>query len=169
MEIRRGIRSCGFTRGDPDTEEAGGRAAPDTVRLAANTRGGCIVCRVMSGQPLASALPVSGTESATADRLAGLFDAHHQRLYRLTRRRSSGSDEAQDLVQDTLLKGALAIRSVPDGAAREEVWLVRVLVNLRHARWRREAVRRRVMSARPLDSGIERATQESRTIARRLV
>ena len=39
-----------------------------------------------------------------ADRLAALFDSHHDRLYRLARRLSPSADDALDLVQETFLK-----------------------------------------------------------------
>lgn len=96
----------------------------------------------MNGQPIASALPVS-VPSSPADRLAALFDAHHDRLYRLARRLSSSADDALDLVQETFLRAARSPTSVPSGCSREEAWLVRVLVNIRRDEWRKTAVRRR--------------------------
>jgi RNA polymerase sigma factor (sigma-70 family) len=82
--------------------------------------------------------------AAAADRLATLFDAHHQRLYRLARRMSRSADEARDLVQDTFLRAARAPAAVPSGASAEEAWLVRVLVNLCRDRWRQTANRDRL-------------------------
>lgn len=76
-------------------------------------------------------------------RLAGLFDAHHQRLYRLARRLSSSADDARDLVQDTYLRAAQKVGAVPTGASSEEAWLVRVLINICRDRWRQSTVRRR--------------------------
>jgi RNA polymerase sigma-70 factor (ECF subfamily) len=96
----------------------------------------------MNGLPIAAALPATSSESA-AERLATLFDAHHDRLYRLARRMVPTADDALDLVQETFLKAARASRSIPAGAAGEEAWLVRVLVNIRRDQWRRGAVRRR--------------------------
>jgi RNA polymerase sigma-70 factor (ECF subfamily) len=78
-----------------------------------------------------------------ADRVAALFDAHHQRLYRLARRLTSSADDALDLVQETFLRTAGAPSSVPIGADREEAWLVRVLINLRRDQWRKAAVQKR--------------------------
>jgi RNA polymerase sigma-70 factor (ECF subfamily) len=78
-----------------------------------------------------------------AARLAELFDAHHQRLYRLARRLCQGADEALDLVQETFLHAARAPESIPSGSRNEEAWLVRVLVNITRDRWRRTAVRKR--------------------------
>jgi RNA polymerase sigma factor (sigma-70 family) len=95
----------------------------------------------MSG-PIVSTLSIAMAEQP-ADRIAALFDAHHQRLYRLARRLTSGADDALDLVQETFLRAARAPRSVPIGADREEAWLVRVLVNLRRDQWRKAAVQKR--------------------------
>jgi RNA polymerase sigma-70 factor (ECF subfamily) len=81
---------------------------------------------------------------AAADRLGALFDAHHQRLYRLARRMSRDADEARDLVQDTFVRAARSPTSVPSGESAEEAWLVRVLVNLCRDRWRQTANRERL-------------------------
>ena len=75
-------------------------------------------------------------------RLGALFDAHHQRLYRLARRLTPTEDDALDLVQETFLKAARG-SGVPDDAANAEAWLVRVLVNTRRDSWRKDAQRRR--------------------------
>jgi RNA polymerase sigma-70 factor (ECF subfamily) len=86
----------------------------------------------------------AGTRSEDGEgpvRLAMLFDAHQARLYRLARRMSSSADDAQDLVQETFLRAARAIRSIPDGGRAEEAWLVRVLVNVCRDGWRRKAIR----------------------------
>jgi RNA polymerase sigma factor (sigma-70 family) len=77
------------------------------------------------------------------ERLAALFDAHEARLYRLARRLVTSADEANDLVQETFLRAATSLASVPAGPYREEAWLVRVLVNLRRDQWRRSGVRKR--------------------------
>jgi len=95
----------------------------------------------MSGQPLATSLSIA-IEETSSDRVAALFDAHHQRIYRLARRMTSSADDALDLVQETFLRAARAPRSIPEGDSREEAWLVRVLVNLRRDEWRKAAVRR---------------------------
>ena len=80
-----------------------------------------------------------------AVRLGILFDAHHQRLYRLARRLSSSADEASDLVQETFLRAARSPQSVPAGFGdNAEAWLVRVLVNIRRDEWRRAAARKRL-------------------------
>src|SRR5262249_56085654 len=82
-----------------------------------------------------------------ADGLWALCDAHEDRLYRLARRLAPGADEARDLVQETFLRAASSLASVPEGATREEAWLVRVLVNIRRDQWRRAAVRMRSAAA----------------------
>ena len=59
-------------------------------------------------------------------RLGALFDAHHQRLYRLARRLAGGTDDARDLVQETFLRAARSPRSVPEDVPNQEAWLVRI-------------------------------------------
>jgi RNA polymerase sigma-70 factor (ECF subfamily) len=102
----------------------------------------------MSGQPIVSAMAIA-VEERPSDRIAALFDAHHQRLYRLARRLTHSADDALDLVQDTFLRAARAPGSVPFGAEREEAWLVRVLINLRRDQWRKAVVRKRHDEPRP--------------------
>jgi RNA polymerase sigma-70 factor (ECF subfamily) len=96
----------------------------------------------MNGLPIAAALPAT-LSASSADRLAALFDAHYERLYRLARRLVPTADDALDLVQETFLKAARAPSSIPSGFADAEAWLVRVLVNIRRDQWRKAAVRRR--------------------------
>ena len=96
----------------------------------------------MNGLPIATILPAA-LPTAAADRLALLFDAHHERLYRLARRLVPTADDALDLVQETFLKAARAPRSIPTGFADEEAWLVRVLINIQRDQWRKAAVRKR--------------------------
>ena len=96
----------------------------------------------MNGLPIATALPATLPQSAE-ERLAALFDAHHERLYRLARRLVPTPDDALDLVQETFLRAARTLSSIPSGFADEEAWLVRVLVNIRRDQWRKAAVRRR--------------------------
>src|SRR5712691_6479222 len=96
----------------------------------------------MNGLPMASVLPVA-LPGSPADRLSALFDAHHDRLYRLARRLAPNADAALDLVQETFLKAARSPTSVPLGLTNEEAWLVRVLVNIRRDQWRKTAVRKR--------------------------
>lgn len=100
------------------------------------------------------ALGVAASDDCGADvperRLHALFDAHHQRLYRLARRLVATSDEARDLVQDTFVRAAQTWRTAPPDIAKEEAWLVRVLVNLCRDRWRRRSVRRRFIQQHAL-------------------
>ena len=81
------------------------------------------------------------------DRLAILFDGHHDRLYRLARRLTASADDALDLVQETFLKAARYPRSIPVGFANEEAWLVRVLINIRRDQWRKNLTRSRFEAA----------------------
>jgi RNA polymerase sigma-70 factor (ECF subfamily) len=110
----------------------------------------------MTGE--AVALPSKATSAAaeTAEsRIARLFDAHHQRLYRLARRMAATAEDAHDLVQETFLRTARSPGSVPDGAQPEEAWLVRVLVNVCRDGWRKRATRARLnaeAALRPLPS-----------------
>ena len=105
---------------------------------------------------------------AAADRLGTLFDAHHQRLYRLARRLSGSADEARDLVQDTFLRAARAPASLPAGPSAEEAWLVRVLINLCRDRWRQTANRERLdRSTAP--RGIPAVDPEPALVARSVV
>ena len=99
------------------------------------------------------------------DRAASLFDAHADRLYRLARRLTPTADAASDLVQETFLRAARSLHSIPEGG--EEAWLVRVLVNVRRDEWRKAGVRQRFAamfpsaghgSADPSDALIAHAT-----------
>lgn len=90
------------------------------------------------------AMPADQCPADAAERVGLLFDAHHQRLYRLARRLSRSSEDARDLVQETFLRAAQSIGSIPTGNSHEEAWLVRVLVNICRDGWRRSAVRRRL-------------------------
>src|SRR5258708_20965223 len=84
----------------------------------------------MNGQPMAADLPVALPDSRT-DRLGALFDAHHDRLYRLARRLAPGVDDALDLVQETFLKAVRSPSSFPSGGVDEEAWLGPALANPR--------------------------------------
>ena len=116
---------------------------------------------------MAAAIPVV-IPGNPADRLAALFDAHHDRLYRLARRLAPSVDDALDLVQETFLKAARSPTSVPVGLTSEEAWLVRVLINIRRDQWRKTAVRKRhdreVSHSTNVDNG-----QEAVLIARATV
>jgi RNA polymerase sigma-70 factor (ECF subfamily) len=124
----------------------------------------------MTGSALAMAMAGDAPRPATA-RLSELFDSHHQRLYRLARRLSQSTDEARDLVQETFLRAARSPDSVPSGAAREEAWLVRVLINIARDGWRRTAVRNRAQAvnvAAPASAGHENAAIARATVWRAL-
>jgi RNA polymerase sigma-70 factor (ECF subfamily) len=96
----------------------------------------------MTGQAIAMTATADRPADDTA-RLGSLFDTHHQRLYRLARRLSRTGEDASDLVQETFLRAARHVSSVPVGPGSEEAWLVRVLINLARDRWRQQAVRTR--------------------------
>lgn len=87
----------------------------------------------------------AAAETEHTARLGELFDAHHQRLYRLARRLSSTAEEARDLVQETFLRAARSPQSIPDGPGTSaEAWLVRVLVNIQRDEWRRRSTKKRI-------------------------
>src|SRR5688572_18811964 len=96
----------------------------------------------MTGQAIAMPAAI-GRDDDPGARLGALFDAHHQRLFRLARRLSRCGEDAHDLVQETFLRAAKAAHSIPDGHASEEAWLARVLINICRDRWRSAAVRLR--------------------------
>jgi len=81
-------------------------------------------------------------QSRSADRLGALFDAHQTRLYGLAMRMSRDPEEARDLLQETFLRAARRVGSIPAKDSAAEAWLVQVLVNLCRDRWRRLKVRR---------------------------
>ena len=103
-----------------------------------------------------------------ADRLGALFDAHHQRLYRLARRLSRTPEDGRDLVQETFLRAARAPGSIPAGAGSDEAWLVRVLVNLARDRWRQRARRERLHVHEAIDPP-PAADPESALVARSVI
>ena len=121
----------------------------------------------MNGLPVASDIPVVVSRTP-ADRLSALFDAHHDRLYRLARRLAANADDALDLVQDTFLKAARSPSSVPSGLTSEEAWLVRVLINIRRDQWRKMAVRKRHDRDTNWPTGVDN-DQETVLIARTTV
>lgn len=86
------------------------------------------------------------SDATSKERLERLFDAHHQRLYRLARRLCGDAEAARDMVQETFLRAARSWRSIPEGDQREEAWLVRVLVNHGRDRHRRRLVRDRAVT-----------------------
>ena len=111
---------------------------------------------------------VPGAAGTAPERLAALFDAHHQRLYRLARRMSRDAEDARDLVQETFLRAARSARPLPDSAPGEEAWLVRVLINLCRDRWRQAATRQRLDAEHPWPRSTA-ADPETAFVARSLV
>jgi RNA polymerase sigma-70 factor (ECF subfamily) len=103
------------------------------------------------------------------ERLSHLYDTHEDKLYRLARRLTASASDAEDLLQDTFLKAAQAIGSIPVGCPNEEAWLTRVLVNTQRDRWRRKAVRQRAAPVLRADSATLPSSAESALIAREAV
>jgi RNA polymerase sigma-70 factor (ECF subfamily) len=106
----------------------------------------------MTGQAIAMPATIGRHGQEPAARLAHLFDTHHRRLYRLARRLSRTTEDAHDLVQETFLRAARAPQSIPDGASKEEAWLVRILINICRDGWRWSAVRSRALADGRLDA-----------------
>ena len=101
----------------------------------------------MATDAVAVPAAMDGTGDDPAGRVAELFDAHHQRLFRLARRLARRPDDPADLVQETFLRVARAPQRVPPGSSSEEAWLVRVLINVCRDSWRHAAVRQRAAAA----------------------
>ena len=101
-------------------------------------------------------------------RLGNLFDTYEDKLYRLARRLSSNAEDAHDLVQETFLRGAQSLSSIPVGP-EAYAWLVRVLINIQRDQWRKRRVRARAAAivGRPNDTVT--ATAESALIAKQAV
>jgi RNA polymerase sigma-70 factor, ECF subfamily len=124
------------------------------------------VYEVMTGEAVAWPAAVDERLTDPAERLGVLFDAHHQRLYRLARRLSGQADDARDMVQETFLRAARSPEKVPIGAASEEAWLVRVLINICRDRWRHNAVRARSALQAADVTSIRSPNPESAFVAR---
>jgi RNA polymerase sigma-70 factor (ECF subfamily) len=123
----------------------------------------------MSGTP-ALALPVDkAAADDRRDRLAALYDAHEERLYNLARRLAASASEADDLVQETFVKAARSLSSIPAGPTKEEAWLVRVLINIRRDEWRRVRVSRRFGAIVGHSDIASDSNAESALIAKRAV
>jgi len=139
--------------------------------MDANIIGFSAVYKGMNGQFMTQVFPMDSAGDP-ADRLAGMLDAHYDRLYRLARRLAPSADDALDLVQETFLRAARSPNTIPSGDGNEEAWLVRVLVNIRRDQWRYAAVRTRLScDTNPSGSGSSGAGRnpESAIIARRTV
>ena len=101
----------------------------------------------MGGQAVAVPAAMNQPQHDPSRRIATLFDAHHDRLFRLARRLVRPPEDPSDLVQETFLRAARSPERIPWGAASEEAWLVRVLINLCRDAWRQRAVRTRAVQA----------------------
>jgi RNA polymerase sigma factor (sigma-70 family) len=88
-----------------------------------------------------TALMVVAGEDDPRRRLERLFERHHLRLYRFALRMTRGDDEALDLVQEAFVRAAREQHRLPEDDGRAGAWLVRVIVNLLHDRYRRQQVR----------------------------
>lgn len=106
-------------------------------------------------------------DTSAPERIAELFDAHRDRLFRLALRLCSDREEARDLVQEAFLRAARQPGAIPPGEPGGEAWLVRTLVNLGRDRWRRLEVRGRAReelraarsaNADPEEAQVARAT-----------
>jgi len=79
----------------------------------------------MNGQAIAMPANVDASRDAAgvdpAIRLGALFDAHHQRLFKLARRLSRNPDDARDIVQETFLRAARSPAAIPHGAPNERL------------------------------------------------
>ena len=123
----------------------------------------------MNGEAAIAMVAAADARPGDADRLGVLFDAHHERLYRLARRLSRQADDARDLVQETFLRAARSPASVPFESPNEEAWLVRVLINIARDRWRQQASRARLDSRGEAVQSLRPADPESALIAHSLV
>jgi RNA polymerase sigma-70 factor, ECF subfamily len=119
----------------------------------------------VTGEALAVSMSADECPPDAAERVALLFDAHQQRLYRLARRLSRTPEDARDVVQETFLRAAQSAGSIPAGAPHEEAWLVRVLINICRDSWRRTAVRRRLEPLRIADTVTQSGHLEQTFIA----
>lgn len=122
----------------------------------------------MGAQP-AIVLPLIEMSASHADRLAALFDAHEPRLYPLARRLTATADDAHDLVQETFLRAAKSLSRVPSGFAKEEAWLVCVLVNIARDQWRKQAVRQRSAPLLRADAGAESSGMDTALMTKQAV
>jgi RNA polymerase sigma-70 factor (ECF subfamily) len=108
---------------------------------------------VLIGQAIAVAAAAERPHDDAGARVGALFDAHHQRLFRLARRLCTHAEDARDVVQETFLRAARSPGSIPETSTKEEAWLVRVLINICRDRWRQSAVRARARLAGHIDGG----------------
>jgi RNA polymerase sigma-70 factor (ECF subfamily) len=127
----------------------------------------------MTGHAMAMSATADNLKVQPADdlaaRLGHLFDAHHQRLYRLARRLSRNAEDARDLVQETFLRAARHASSVPVGPGHEEAWLVRVMINIARDHWRQAVVRKRSAADAASSTTPEVSDPESAALARSII
>lgn len=107
--------------------------------------------------------------STPAERLSHLYDTHEDKLYRLARRLTASASDAEDLVQDTFLKAAHALTSIPIESPNAEAWLTRVLVNTRRDQWRRKGVRQRAAALLRPEAAPSQPSAEAALIARQAI
>jgi len=101
--------------------------------------------------------------------LSRLYDTYEDKLYRLARRLTASASDAEDLLQDTFLKAARALSSIPVESPNEEAWLTRVLVNTRRDQWRRKGVRQRAAALLRPELAAPQSSAESALITRQAV
>lgn len=77
------------------------------------------------GDSLTMVLPAASTE-LDDEALAGLFDRHQQRLYRLALRMSGDREAAADLVQETFLRAWRSFDKLREQKAAKS-WLITIL------------------------------------------
>jgi len=122
----------------------------------------------MNGQAIAMPAAMDQPHEEPICRIGALFDAHHQRLFRLARRLARSADDARDVVQETFLRAARSPDAIPHGTPNEEAWLVRVLVNICRDRWRHQAVRTRAAAGGQVKADVS-SNPESGLLARAMV
>ena len=97
----------------------------------------------MNGQAIAMPAAAERPHEDGVARVGGLFDDHHQRLFRLARRLSRSVDDARDLVQETFLRAARSPGSIPSAPRTKKPGWSACSINICRDRWRQSAVRTR--------------------------
>ncbi len=94
-------------------------------------------------------MPLDSDSPEHADRAAlvgELFDRHYTSLYRTALRLVRNVAAAEDLTQETFLRVAKGRHKVPQDAEQARAWLLRILINLSHDRFRKHETRRRYLA-----------------------